>query len=86
MAFVGRQADRRRPLERGVLVEAALDRRIRSSTADAGTSVEIFHGNHGQLETRSPVYTFIPYTINGKPYLIAELHLHAAGASSRWTA
>ena len=24
--------------------------------ADRGTSVEIFHGSHGQLETRSPVY------------------------------
>jgi len=38
--------------------------------ADGGTSVEIFHGNHGQLETRSPVYTFVPYTIGGEPYLI----------------
>ena len=34
------------------------------ATADTGTSVEIFHGNHGQLETRSPVYAFLPYTIN----------------------
>ena len=42
------------------------------SSADAGTSVEIFHGNHGRLETRSPVNTFIPYTINGKQYLIAS--------------
>jgi hypothetical protein len=42
------------------------------ATADSGTSVEIFHGNHGQLETRSPVYTFIPYTINSKQYLIAS--------------
>ena len=42
------------------------------TATDAGTSVEIFHGNHGQLETRSPVYTFIPYTINNKPYLIAS--------------
>jgi hypothetical protein len=42
------------------------------SKADPGTSVEIFHGNHGQLETRSPVNTFIPYTINGKSYLIAS--------------
>lgn len=34
--------------------------------ADAGTSVEIYHGNHQQLETRSPVYTFIrtPSTIS----------------------
>jgi hypothetical protein len=40
--------------------------------ADAGTSVEIFHGNHGRLETRSPVYTFIPYTIGDKRHLIAS--------------
>jgi hypothetical protein len=40
--------------------------------ADPGTSVEIFHGNHGQLETRAPVYTFIPYSIDGKPYVIAS--------------
>ncbi|HEY7188620.1 MAG TPA: hypothetical protein VH436_18815 [Vicinamibacterales bacterium] len=42
------------------------------NTVDRGTSVEIFHGNHGQLETRSPVYTFIPYTINSQPHLIAS--------------
>lgn len=40
--------------------------------ADPGTSVEIFHGNHGQLETRAPVYTFIPYAIDGQPYVIAS--------------
>jgi hypothetical protein len=38
--------------------------------ADRGTSVEIFHGNHGRLETRSPVYTFVPYSIENEPYLI----------------
>ncbi len=42
------------------------------ASADPGTSVEIFHGNHGRLETRSPVYTFIPYTIDSKQYLIAS--------------
>jgi len=42
------------------------------AAADNGASVEIFHGNHGQLETRSPVYTFIPYTIDSKPYVIAS--------------
>jgi len=42
------------------------------AASDAGTSVEIFHGNHGRLETRSPVNTFIPYSIGGKPYLIAS--------------
>ena len=42
------------------------------AAADPGTSVEIFHGNHGALETRAPVYTFIPYTIENKPHLIAS--------------
>ena len=41
-------------------------------TADNGTSVEIFHGSHGQLETFSPVYTFVPYTVDGVPSLIAS--------------
>jgi hypothetical protein len=39
--------------------------------ADRGTSVEIFHGNHGQLETRSPVYAFLPYSVGGTKSLIA---------------
>jgi hypothetical protein len=41
------------------------------AAADNGTSVEIFHGNHGQFETRSPVYTFVPYRIDNTPHLIA---------------
>jgi hypothetical protein len=41
------------------------------TAADNGTSVEIFHGSHGQFETRSPVYTFIPYKIGNEPNLIA---------------
>jgi hypothetical protein len=41
------------------------------TAADAGTSVEIYHGNHGQFETRSPVYTFVPYKLNDQPHLIA---------------
>jgi hypothetical protein len=41
------------------------------ATADNGTSVEIFHGNHGQLETRSPVYAFLPYSIDNTPHLVA---------------
>lgn len=39
--------------------------------ADAGTSVEIFHGSHGQLETHAPVRTFVSYTINDQPHLLA---------------
>ena len=38
--------------------------------ADAGTSVEIYHGNHQQLETRAPMYAFIPYTIDNQPYIL----------------
>jgi hypothetical protein len=39
--------------------------------ADNGASVEIFHGNHGRLETNSPVMAFVPTTINNQPHLIA---------------
>ena len=41
------------------------------ASVDKGTSVEIFHGNHAAVETRSPVYTFVPYTLNGQAHLIA---------------
>ncbi len=36
-----------------------------------GTSVEIYHGNHGQFETRAPVYSFVPYKLDNADYLIA---------------
>jgi hypothetical protein len=36
-----------------------------------GTSIEIYHGAHGALETRSPVRTFAPYVVKGEPYLMA---------------
>src|SRR5262249_5948145 len=39
--------------------------------AKAGTSVEIFHGSHNQLETRSPIRTFAPYQVKGDSYLMA---------------
>jgi len=38
---------------------------------DKGTSVEIFHGAHGKLETRSPVRVFAPYQVNGEDNLLA---------------
>lgn len=41
------------------------------TSVDRGTSIEIYHGNHRQLETRSPVNAFVPYTLNNEPYLIA---------------
>ena len=39
--------------------------------ADNGTSVEIYHGNHGQLETRSPVMTFVSYKIGAESAIVA---------------
>ncbi len=41
------------------------------ANVDGGTSVEIYHGNHRQLETRSPVNAFVPYVINNQQYLVA---------------
>ena len=40
-------------------------------TIDDGTSVEIWHAAHGQFETHSPVYTFVPYDVSGQQHLIA---------------
>ncbi len=37
----------------------------------SGTSIEIYHGAHGAVETRSPVRTFTSYKIDGQDYLIA---------------
>jgi hypothetical protein len=36
-----------------------------------GSSVEIFHGSHNKLETRSPIRTFVATEIGGKPHLLA---------------
>ena len=36
-----------------------------------GTSVEIYHAAHGKYETRSPVRTFVPFTLEGQPHLLA---------------
>jgi hypothetical protein len=41
------------------------------ASVDNGTSVEIFHTNHNALETRSPVYTFVPYKVGNEQHLIA---------------
>jgi len=39
--------------------------------ANRGASIEIFHGAHGRFETNSPVRTFVPFNIGGKPHLLA---------------
>jgi len=40
--------------------------------ATQSTSVEIFHGNHGRLETNSPIRTFTTYEIAGHANLLAS--------------
>jgi hypothetical protein len=39
--------------------------------ADKGASVEIYHGAHGAVETRSPVRTFAAFNIGGQDHLLA---------------
>jgi len=41
------------------------------STATKGTQLQIWHSSHGRFETQAPVRTFVPYTLNGQPYVIA---------------
>jgi hypothetical protein len=36
-----------------------------------GTSVEIYHGAHGQFETRAPVRTFVPYKVGNEDQVLA---------------
>ncbi len=38
---------------------------------DEGASIEIYHGAHGRFETRSPVRTFVPYSIEGEKHILA---------------
>jgi len=40
-------------------------------TVPDGTTVEIYHGAHGQFETRSPVRTFVPINVGDEPSLLA---------------
>jgi hypothetical protein len=35
------------------------------------TTVEIFHTSHGRFETAAPIETFLPYTVKGRPALLA---------------
>jgi hypothetical protein len=40
--------------------------------ADKGAGIEIFHGNHGRLETASPIRTFTPYKIGKEDHIMAS--------------
>ena len=37
----------------------------------AATTLEIYHTSHGRYETASPIETFLPFVVNGKPSLLA---------------
>lgn len=39
--------------------------------ADPGVSLEIYHGAHGKTEDYAPVRTFVPFTIDGEPSVLA---------------
>lgn len=41
--------------------------------ADGATAstLEIYHGAHGEYETHAPIRTFVPYDLNGKAHLLA---------------
>lgn len=39
--------------------------------APGSTGVEIYHGAHGQFETRAPVRTFVPMNVGNQPTLLA---------------
>lgn len=39
--------------------------------ANNGTGIKIYHGAHGQFETKSPIRTFTAYDINGETNLLA---------------
>jgi len=38
----------------------------------AGAGIEIFHGAHGKLETKSPIRTFVPYKIGKEDNIMAS--------------
>jgi hypothetical protein len=42
-----------------------------SSDGFDGASIEIYHGAHGQFETKSPIRTFVTYRIQNQPYMLA---------------
>lgn len=41
------------------------------SDKDTSSSLEIYHGAHGRLEDNAPIRTFVPFTIDGEPHVLA---------------
>ena len=56
-----RHAARRRPLQRGVLLEAAAHPVPVRRDPVTDNNLEIFHVSHGKWETAAPIRTFVPY-------------------------
>jgi len=42
-----------------------------SSEGFDGAAIEIYHGAHGRLETKSPIRTFVTYRIQNEPFMLA---------------
>lgn len=38
----------------------------------ASTTLEIYHGAHGEYETHAPIRTFLPFTLHGQDHLLAS--------------
>ncbi len=38
---------------------------------DKGTTIEIYHAAHGRFEDFAPIRTFVPFTVDGEPTLLA---------------
>jgi hypothetical protein len=49
-----------------------IDLPLSSAGEVSSSSVEIFHGAHGKLETHSPIRTFLSMDIGGEPNLVAS--------------
>jgi hypothetical protein len=41
-------------------------------TAAKGSQIQIWHASHGRYETEAPIRSFVPYTIDGQPYILAS--------------
>jgi hypothetical protein len=41
------------------------------NAAAKGADIEIYHGSHGRYETNSPIRTFLTYTVDGQPNVLA---------------
>ena len=40
-------------------------------SASEGATIQIWHASHGRYETEAPIRTFVPYTIDGRNYVLA---------------